>query len=143
MGEEMQTGGCLCGTVRYAAGVPLYAPTLCHCTSCRRAAGAHAVAWLTVRREDLVFTATRPLEYRSSPGVVRGFCARCGTPLTYRHDSRPAEVDVTLATLDAPGGLEPLDHIYMADALHWDRPGDGRPEHPGTRPVAEPRVPKA
>ena len=39
---EPFAGGCLCGTVRYQAHSLLYPATLCHCTSCRRAAGAHA-----------------------------------------------------------------------------------------------------
>ena len=51
---------------------------------------------------DFDLVAGRPREYPSSPGVRRSFCGRCGTPLTYWHVERPAEVDVTIASLDAP-----------------------------------------
>ena len=131
--DGMLTGRCLCGAVRYECGPPLYAPTLCHCESCRRASGAHAVGWLTVRREDLRYTAAAPREVESSPGVVRAFCGRCGAPVSYRAARRPGEVDVTIGTLDEPDRAAPVDHIWMADAARWDRPADGLPQYPGPR----------
>ena len=133
MGETMLTGGCLCGAVRYRAGALLYSPTYCHCESCRRASGAHAVAWLTVRLDTFAYTAEAPGAFRSSPGVRREFCKRCGTPLTYRSERRADEVDIGVATLDAPGTVAPADHIWMEDALPWDRPGDALPQHPRAR----------
>lgn len=45
MTQTTLTGHCYCSTVRYRCGAPLYPATLCHCESCRRVAGAHAVAW--------------------------------------------------------------------------------------------------
>jgi hypothetical protein len=133
MADQSLTGRCLCGAVRYRCGAPLYPATLCHCESCRRAAGAHAVAWLTVRSGGLVYTAAAPVEFRSSPGVHRSFCGHCGTPLTYRRQERAGEIDVTLASLDRPDAVAPVDHIWMEDALPWDRPGDGLPQYPTTR----------
>jgi hypothetical protein len=95
----MLEGRCLCGVIRYQCGSPIYPPTLCHCESCRRAAGAHAVGWLTVRLEELKYLAATPREFESSPGVHRAFCDRCGTPLTYRNARRPGEIDVTYAAV--------------------------------------------
>jgi hypothetical protein len=60
------TGGCLCGAVRYRTGTPNVPPTLCHCTSCRRATGAHAVGFYTVARGTAEFAAGKPTECRSS-----------------------------------------------------------------------------
>lgn len=127
------TGGCFCGAVRYRCGAQLYPPTLCHCESCRRVAGAHAVAWLTVRAGDFTFTTGKPIEFSSSPRVSRSFCGQCGTPLTYQREERAGEIDVTLATLDSPASVVPVDHIWMEDALPWDAPGDGLPQYPKTR----------
>ena len=127
------TGRCLCGAVRYRLSGLLYPPTLCHCESCRRAAGAHAVGWLTVKEEDLVYLDALPRVYESSPGVRRAFCGACGTPLTYRNAKRPTEVDVTLGSLDAPALAAPVDHIWMQDAVAWDRPGDGLAQYPAGR----------
>ena len=68
-------------------------------------------------------------EYRSSAQVWRGFCARCGTSLTYRHESRPAEIDVTLATLDDPTLLTPAMHVWVKDRLPWMPIADSLPRH--------------
>jgi hypothetical protein len=46
-------------------------------------------------------------------------------------DARPWEIDVALATLDKAGEVTPEYHIWMADALPWDRPGDGLPQYRG------------
>ena len=121
-GAEKMDGGCVCGAVRYRCGPPREPPTICHCESCRRASGAHCVTWLTVTADSLQFTAGKPRWRQSSAGVRRGFCGDCGTPLSYENVSRTAEVDIALCTLDAPGLLAPLDHIWMSDALSWDRP---------------------
>ena len=134
--DDMLTGGCLCGAVRYRCGPRVCPPTLCHCQSCRRASGAHAVGWLTVRAQDLHYRSGEPREIESSPGVWRAFCGRCGAPLSYRAARRPGEIDVTIGTLDEPGRATPVDHIWMVDAVAWDRPADGLPQHPGSREPA-------
>ena len=128
------TGGCLCGAVRYRTGTPNVPPTLCHCTSCRRATGAHAVGFYTLARATAEFTAGKPTEYRSSPEVLRGFCGRCGTSLTYRHARWPLDVSFTISSLDDPALAAPIDHTGMADAVTWDVPGDGLPQSRGVRP---------
>jgi hypothetical protein len=132
---ESLTGRCLCGAIRYQCGPPLYPPTLCHCESCRRAAGAHAVGWLTVRPDGLNYETTAPREFESSPGVHRAFCGRCGTALTYRNARRPAEIDVTICSLEHPEAAAPADHIWMQDAPAWDRPTDGLPQYAAGRAV--------
>ena len=128
MSEVRYVGGCLCGAVRYrltAAGTNL---CYCHCTSCRRAAGAPAVPWGTFARSAFTVTRGSLLEFRSSPPVLRGFCPQCGTSLTYRHERRAGEIDVTLASLDDPGALAPQMHVWVAEKLPWVSIGDGLPQ---------------
>lgn len=129
------TGRCLCGAIRYQAGAPLYRATYCHCASCRRAAGAHAIAWVTVPVESFRLLGSEPRSFASSPGVRRTFCGCCGSPLSYWVETRPDEIDLTVGTLDDSAPWAPADHIWMADAPVWDRPGDGLPEFPGARPL--------
>jgi hypothetical protein len=78
---------------------------------------------------DLAFTGAIPREFTSSPGVLRSFCGSCGTPLSYRNERRPLEVDLTLCTLDEPSLAAPVDHIWMQDAPAWDLPSAGLPQH--------------
>ncbi len=88
MSNEL-TGGCLCGAIRFRTGTPNVYPTLCHCTSCRRATGAHAVGLYTVARASAEFIVGNPTEFRSSADVLRGFCGRCGTSMRYWHARWP------------------------------------------------------
>lgn len=126
----MLTGGCLCGAVRYEAAAPFH-ETVCHCADCRRAVGAAAVAWFTVRRAAFRLLGAEPAAYESSPGVVRRFCGTCGTSLTF--EAVPGEVDVTTCSLDDPGGVPPRDHTHTAGRLAWDALCDGLPAFPGGR----------
>jgi hypothetical protein len=82
----------------------------------------------TFARDRFVIARGRLAEYRSSPKVTRGFCASCGTSLTYCHDKRANEIDLTLATLDDPSVLVPEAHIWVQDKLPWVIIGDGRPQ---------------
>jgi hypothetical protein len=128
MGEKTYAGGCLCGQVRYLASGEATNLCICYCESCRRASGAPMVPWGTFLRANFHLTHGELAEYPSSAHVVRGFCRRCGTTLTYRHDSRPAEIDVTLATLDEPARLTPQMHVWVGDKLPWISIDDDRPQ---------------
>jgi hypothetical protein len=88
---------------------------------------------MTVPRESFRFTADRPREFVSTAPVIRTFCDRCGTMLTYTNRNDPSQLDVTVASLDEPGAYGPLEHIWMSDAVPWDRPADGLPQHAGWR----------
>ena len=71
--------------------------------------------------------------HKSSPQVERGFCAACGTSLSYRHAARPDAIDVTLASLDAPAALRPTCHIWLSDRVEWTPLADGLPQFSGWR----------
>ena len=131
--SERVTGGCLCGALRYEARPAGSPATLCHCESCRRATGTPVVAWLTCHAADLVWTGGAPATWRSSPPVTRGFCGRCGTPLTYAHDEDPEWVDVTVGSLDQPDVVAPADHIWTEDRLSWMTGLDALPAHARSR----------
>jgi hypothetical protein len=130
----MLEGGCLCGHVRYEAGGVPFHPTVCHCSMCRRAAGAPMVAWFSVPRPGFRFVAGEPTRFASSPGATRTFCPRCGTPLTFEGDGHAEEIDVTTASLDDPEAMPPADHTRTATQLRWVRLADGLPRYPDTRP---------
>jgi hypothetical protein len=128
MSEVRYTGGCMCGAVRYQLTGEGTNLCYCHCASCRRAAGAPAVPWGTFARDAFSVTRGHLAEYRSAPPVLRGFCAQCGTSLTYCHQRRAAEIDVTLASLDDPGALAPTMHVWVSDKLPWVSISDGLPQ---------------
>jgi len=133
MSETEYEGGCLCGAVRFRAEGPASNSTLCHCTSCRRAAGAPVVAWVTFGATSFALTRGEAVRYRSSPLVIRTFCGRCGTSLCYTRDDEPETIDVTTASLDRAREFAPSDHIWTSDALPWMHGVDPLPRFPGKR----------
>jgi len=130
-------GGCLCGAVRFRATGAGANRCYCHCRSCRGASGAPFVAWATWPAAGFAVTRGALATHRSSPPVTRGFCAACGTALTYAHRARPGEIDVVLAALDDPAAVAPECHIWWSQRLPWVVPGDGLPRY------AEWRTPEA
>ena len=135
MPDLVYPGGCLCGAVRYEArGVPRYL-CFCHCESCRRAFGAPLVPWATFARAELNITRGTLTQYRSSAGVLRGFCAACGSSLTYLNEARAEDIDLALASLDEPGALAPTMHMWVKDKLPWVSIEDGLPRYPAGLPA--------
>jgi hypothetical protein len=113
-------GGCHCGAVRYrVSGTPAHA-ALCHCTDCRRAAGAPVVHWAAFAEADVALLQGAPRDRRSSAGTTRSFCPDCGTGLFYRNpQALPGLVDVQAATLDDPEALPPQCHVQTAERIGW------------------------
>ena len=126
-------GGCLCGAIRYRAAANPSNTMICHCRSCRRAAAAPVVAWITVPADQFAFTLGRPTGFRSSAAVARTFCPFCGTPLTYQHDDRASNIDITTCSLDEPERFAPTHHSWLSDDLNWVRFGDRLPTFQASR----------
>ena len=122
-------GGCFCGAVRYRLSESPRVSVICHCQSCRRAAGSPSVAWITLPATAFAWLGAAPRSYESSSGVLRTFCERCGTPLTYATQRRPAEIDVTTATLDDPNAYPPTREIWLEDRIEWESLDEERSAH--------------
>jgi hypothetical protein len=114
------TGGCQCGAIRYnVSGEPVYA-ALCHCSDCRKSAGAPMVAWAAFPQAQFRLTQGEPRSFISSGAAMRSFCPECGTGLFYRNpEMLPGLVDVQAATLDDPEALPPQIHVQVAERLGW------------------------
>jgi hypothetical protein len=131
-------GGCLCGAVRYRVASTPLATSVCHCVSCRRASGAPVVAWVVVDVAGFAFVTGSPVAFRSSPPVLRTFCGRCGTPLTYRHDESPDTVDITTASFDFPERFAPTREIWLEHRIAWQPVNASLPHFPRTSAKAKP-----
>lgn len=129
MERKNHAGGCYCGQVRYVIAGEVRSVCFCHCESCRRASGAPLVAWGTVAKADFKITRGTVSTVRLRAEVERGFCANCGSNLTYAHAGRAGEIDFTLASLDDPATLVPDRHLWVQDKLPWVHIDDGLPQH--------------
>jgi hypothetical protein len=95
------TGGCQCGAVRYALTAQPSDSSVCHCRMCQKAVGGPFAALAAVSRANLTWTSGQPARFASSSLATRGFCAACGTPLTYE-GVNAEKIDVTICSLDNP-----------------------------------------
>ncbi|MDP5102888.1 MAG: GFA family protein [Erythrobacter sp.] len=115
----MLTGGCHCGAVRYEAAALPSRHSLCHCSDCRRAAGAPLVGWAIFAEQDVRING-EPAVYVSSQDGRRHFCPACGTGLFYTNAAIfPGMIDVQTATLDNPDLAPPTEQIQLADRIGW------------------------
>ena len=129
---ETRIGGCLCGAVRFEAhGAPLWVAH-CHCTSCRRTTASAFTTYAGYRPDDVAFLSGQPKKHRSSPGVMRGFCADCGTALSFESERWPDEIHLFVCTFDDPGDFAPEAHVFTAESVSWLNLADHLPRHLAT-----------
>jgi len=118
-GQQVTTGRCLCGDIRYEyVGAP-DRQFHCHCDSCRRHVSSPVATFVCVMRDAFRFTQAAPWVYESSPGVRRSFCARCGSPIAYEADRIPNEVHLYHGTLSDPSAVRPTAHVHVMEQLAW------------------------
>ncbi|MCP8895727.1 GFA family protein [Shinella daejeonensis] len=104
MSTPHYTGGCQCGAVRFRVEGALGDASVCHCRMCQKASGNFYLPLVSVRQARLIWTRGAPKRFRSSSIAFRGFCAECGTPLTYE---APDGLALTIAAFDDPAGIAP------------------------------------
>jgi hypothetical protein len=111
-------GGCQCGAVRYRLIAEPTGANICHCRMCQKASGSPFMAFGGVRMSEFVVTAGVVSTFASSDIAERGFCAQCGTPLTYRGLGSD-RVSVTLGSLDDPNAVEPATQLGAESKVSW------------------------
>ena len=112
MSAERVTGGCQCGRVRYAVEIADGDAYLCHCRMCQHATGGVAAAFKNVPQSALTWV-REPDYYASSPLAKRGFCAACGTPLSFYYVEGSANIDLTIGSFDDPYRFTPTSHFSI------------------------------
>ncbi len=92
-------GGCLCGQLRYEATPTHRDGYYCHCRMCQLAFGNTRAAFFNLRKDQVRWLNGPPSYYASSKIARRGFCGRCGTPLSFEFlDSE--RMDLAVGSLD-------------------------------------------
>ena len=134
------SGHCLCRAVQFEfQGVP-NSTYHCHCESCRRATSSPVTTWINVPKSGFRFTKGAVAIFSSSPGVRRGFCPACGSPLLYENDKMPDEIDLYAASLSNPAALTPTRHVFTQEQLPWFEVHDDLPRYATTMRSGAPPV---
>ena len=69
-----------------------------------------------VTSHDLAWTRGQPKHFASSDKARRGFCAQCGTPLTYETGG---PVEIAIGALDNPALAAPAIQVNLTDKLSF------------------------
>jgi hypothetical protein len=143
----MFKGRCLCGAVSFEIEGAPSAPSLCHCSQCRRLHGAPgaytsapAAAYRISGEESLNW-------YPTSQRAEQAFCRSCGSKLFFR-EIGGTDLDVTVGSLDAPTCLSLARHIFArSQGDYYEIGHDGLPRYAeystGAQPIGEEAPPPA
>ena len=116
--KAVHSGGCQCGALRYALYAEPSNPHICHCRMCQKAFGSFFAPLAIVPLADFAWTRGAPAIFLSSPVVERGFCAACGTPLTFRFLEED-QIDISIGSLDDPAAVRPREQVGVEARLAW------------------------
>ena len=136
------TGGCLCGAIRYSISAPVTELRACHCQHCQKASGTFGSVNAVVPAAAFQITRGTPKRYDASAEsgrtLHRYFCGDCGSPLYSQRDTTPENLALRIGTLDNPGPMKVVAHIWTKSARSWDY------MDPGTKQIAgQPDAPPA
>ena len=130
MAEQILSGSCLCGALKYRlTGSPdrFYH---CHCSRCRKSSGTGHASNLFVRATDLEWTGDQGLirfyKIPEAQRFTRTFCAQCGGPLP-RLIKEAGIVFIPAGTLDVEPSMGPQARIFCDSRTSWSCDGDELP----------------
>lgn len=122
-----QTGGCLCGQIRYEVTAQPARVSFCHCRICQRQSGAAYAVEPIFARSDFKITQGTPKTYdhlsEGSGKVIHShFCTNCGSGLFYTFERYPENMGIHAGGFDDPNWFEwdasNAKHIFLDSAQH-------------------------
>ena len=122
-----QCGGCHCGAVRFETTGPERFVSYCHCESCRKTTGAVYSTWVGFKSDQVKWLNKPPAFYASSPGIKRGYCPACGTPLTFGGGEWADETHFLIGVFDDPEAFTPRTEVFVEEALSFAHFVPGKP----------------
>ena len=94
---------------------------------CQLAFGNTRAAFLNLRKDQVQWLTAPPTMYASSRLARRGFCATCGSPLSFEYlDSE--RMDLSVGSLDDPGAVRPTSHFAVESRIVAWHADDGLAE---------------
>lgn len=117
--EQVVTGGCYCGAIRFHTNAAPLTVSYCHCVDCRRATGAPVAAFAAFEEKAVQFSPNDGRRASVNAGVMRSFCPDCGSPIASRFDYLPGQVYIAVGILDHPDDHAPRLHSYESQRITW------------------------
>jgi hypothetical protein len=133
-----ETGGCLCGAVRFkVSGVPVRMAQ-CHCQDCQRASGTGHMSNAIFSKEDVEVTGeTASYDSTADSGNVltRHFCPTCGGRLFLYSTARPGMIVMAAGAFDDASWFKPEVVLFTKRRPAWDLTTDRVPNFEAMPPM--------
>ena len=147
MADDVRTGGCRCGAIRYKVTGSPVASVACHCRDCQYVSSGGANYSMVFQRSGFTMLQGTPRVYKAkSTSGGSFFCDSCGVHVFSGPDSSPQLIAVKVGSLDDRSDFKVQADIWMKSAPPWHRPHDGArqiegnvastPPSPGSPPHA-------
>jgi hypothetical protein len=117
-------GGCACENIRYECTEQPIVQVVCHCRACQRASGSAFAAIMMVAADKFRFLKGEPAYHEVIGGTTgrkfrRGFCARCGSPVTLHWPEIPSVQMIQVSSLDDPSWFQPETELWLSSGYRW------------------------
>ncbi|WP_373487379.1 GFA family protein [Blastomonas sp.] len=118
-----QTGGCLCGAVRYILrdGMRLN-PYACHCTDCQSRTGTAFSEHMLFMENDIEIEGELDVGNYEQPSGARSRifgCAACKARIYAVTDNRSGLASLRCGTLDNSAQFVPARHVWVQSKQPW------------------------
>ncbi|NIZ14343.1 GFA family protein [Phaeobacter sp. HF9A] len=120
--NNLTTGQCLCGTVRFQIDGAFESFFLCHCSRCRKDSGsAHSANLFSSTARLAWVSGEENVKAFHLPGTrhVKCFCTTCGSALPVAQ-AADGVLMVPAGALDSPINIRPNAHICCSSRADWD-----------------------
>jgi hypothetical protein len=119
------TGGCLCGSIRFAIVGSLASAAYCHCTDCRKCTGSAFNVSVPVESENFKLLSGKPKGFTktadSGNELTRNFCQECGSPIFTSSPHHPDRVYVKAGLFDDPNVVVPAYQSWLSSSVSWSQ----------------------
>ncbi len=131
-------GSCLCGGFRFEIDGKVSDIHRCHCSVCRKATGAGAIAILATAAKSFKWLCGEESirSFRRPSGWETAFCANCGTPAP-RLQPNGKIWSIPMGCLDGDPGVQVAEHIFVGSIASWDSVSPGAAEYREWNPENE------
>lgn len=117
-------GGCHCGHIRYKANLDKLEAVYCHCKMCQKSFGNIFATFFYVPENEFSWEKNEPTYFDSSKFAKRGFCQKCGTPISFEY-AGSSGINLSVGSLDEPNKVKPVKHYGVESRQsNWHKTDD-------------------
>ena len=123
--DQVRSGGCSCGAVRYEASGDPIRVGVCHCKECQLRTGtAFGISCYFPKDKVTVLQGSMTIYERSSNSgrcARTQFCEVCGSTVLFNVEAQPQAIGVAGGSFDDTDWIEPELHAWARSAQKWFR----------------------